>query len=121
MAYFNLEDIKRIKIGGAISMFRRIGLGCVLVIAIVVAFAVVYVSKKAPGIPGAKETSTPQKVLDEQTKKQILESLSAPPGAPQYTDEEKRNILESLSAPSDQPTLSDEEKKKILESLNAPK
>lgn len=86
-------------------------------ITIVVAFAVVYILQKAPGI---KEETAPPKVLNEQTKKQILESLSAPPGAPQYTDEEKRQILENLSTSPDQPTLSEDEKKTILESLSAP-
>ncbi|MFY9457347.1 MAG: hypothetical protein WAP23_00220 [Candidatus Spechtbacterales bacterium] len=117
MAYFNLGDIKKVKVGGAILKFRRIGLGSILVITIVVAFVVVYILEKAPGI---KEEPTSPKVLDEQTKQQILESLSAPPGAPVYTEEEKRRILESLSAPQGS-TLTEEEKKAILESLSAPK
>ena len=59
--------------------------------------------------------------LTDQQKKEILEKLSAPPGARQYTPEEKRQILESLSAPSEQQPLSEEEKKAILESLSKPK
>lgn len=102
-------------------MFRRIGPASILAVTVVVVFVVIYIFQKAPGIPGIKETPTPQKVLDEQTKKQILEGLSAPPGASQYTDEEKRQILESLSARPGQPALSEDEKKVILESLSAPK
>jgi hypothetical protein len=103
MAYFNL----------------RIGPGSILTIIIVVVFVAVYIFQGAPGVPRIKETPAPGKILDEQTKKQILESLSPPPGAAVHTDEEKRQILDALQAPEG-PTLTDEEKKAILESLSAP-
>lgn len=70
-------------------------------------------SQDSPKQPASQEAT-------DQSKKAILESLSAPQDVPQDTNEEKKQILEELSAPPTQSAPSDEEKKKILESLSAP-
>ena len=85
-----------------------------------VVFGIVFFQEKRGKEEPAKKTTRELREFTEEEKIKLLESLSAPEGAPQYTDEEKRKILESLSAPKDQPALTEEEKIKILESLSAP-
>lgn len=119
MAYFNLEDLSKIKKEQLLPVLRILRIALFVVLAIIVG-VIVYFQQRGPGDEKGKEIPTRKDELTEQKKKAILESLSAPSDTPQYTKEEKKRILENLSAPSDQPTLSDEEKKAILESLSAP-
>jgi len=97
--------------------------GLVLVLAVLGIFFVLWQQQQAkkekePQAPAGQETR--QELTGEQ-KKEVLEKLSAPPGAKQYTVEEKIRILESLSAPQNTERVLDEaEKKRLLDALRNP-
>ena len=117
MVYFDIGKFKNIKGPKRKIVFSALRVGVILALAGAVA-AIVLLQR--PSSAPKELRKGEQEILTEEEKIRILEGLSAPTGAPQYTDEEKRQILDSLSAPSGQPTLSEEEKKAILESLNVP-
>jgi hypothetical protein len=113
----NFMPIKNLRRETILSILR---VAVILVLAGVV-FAIVFLQeKRGKEEPAKKAGQEVTEQLTDEEKIKILESLSAPLGAPHYSDKEKEKILKSLSAPSGQPTLSDEEKKKKLESLSAP-
>lgn len=107
-----MEGSKKEKI---LSLLRPAG----FVLLFVIIGLIVYLIQQEPERSGEAFPQTQKPLTDEQ-KKEVLESLSAPAGAPKYTDKEKQKILEDLSAPSGKTPLSEEEKKKILESLSVP-
>ena len=92
----------------------------VLIILVLVAVAIgaSFLSKKDIGKIFSPQGREEQRVLSDEEKKALLESLSAP-GESNLSDEEKKAILESLSAPGES-NLTDEEKRQILENLTAP-
>jgi hypothetical protein len=120
VVYFSIENFKKIKRLDKKTVFSTVLIAVVLALAGMVAVIVLLQERlqERGGINKGEEGA--QRRLSDEEKIKILESLSAPSGAPGYTNEEKRQILEGLSAPPDAPKLSDEEKKAILESLSAP-
>jgi len=115
MAYFNLEDLSKIKKEELLPVLRILRIAAFVVLAIIIG-VIVYFQQKESEIEKDKEIRP-----TEQQKKEVLERLSAPSDASQYTDQQKREILERLSAPADTPRYTDEENRAILESLSAPK
>ena len=110
------ETIRKIKRETLFSMLRIVGFALVL---LVLAISFILWQQWEVKKERMVEESQDQEPINQQ-KKEILESLSAPPGVERYTAEEKRQILENLSVSSEQTPLSEEEKKRILDSLSAP-
>ena len=115
MAYFDIENLSKIKGFKRENIFQVLRVAIILALAGVIISIVFFQEKKSP-TDKAREEDRQQ--LNEEEKIKILESLSAPSDASKYTREKKKQILESLSAPQGS-VLDDEEKKLILDSLNA--